>query len=101
MFQIVLFRMLLIAFISDCLYLSVSPGSFFKVTTIKVYLSWIPLDTIFFQVHNKDEVDKQSAKVFILRHLLTSSFLIFTLAHHLSTADHHGHPLFLPSYSHL
>ena len=35
------------------------------------------------------------------RQLLTASFLIFTLAHHLSTADHHGHPLFLPSYPHL
>ena len=30
------------------------------------------------------------------RQLLTASFLIFTLAHHLSTPDHHGHPLFLP-----
>ena len=30
------------------------------------------------------------------RQLLTASFLIFTLAHHLSTLDHHGHPLFLP-----
>ena len=33
------------------------------------------------------------------RQLLTASFLIFTLAHHLSTADHHGHPLFLQPHS--